>query len=1356
MLRARLITLLLVLTFLSQLVMTPLEAARSTHDLPLATYQLPAMLRGRSVSQLGQFFHMGVSQYQHSSMPSKQPPPISVTTDSSKIHADVSLPATGGAAPDSPTTYRIKDVDETLGGCNPSNGGICRQEGSYPVTLPTGNFWHTFDDLSVPGRGPALHFMRTYNSLPASFNLPAGPLGSPGWTHTYNMDVQWFCENGPACNSYHYVVDQENGSTVLFDHSGTTYSPRNGAHATLISDTSGVLIFTRTQSQEKFIFSCNMNSGGVCSSTGDPVAGKLLKIVDHNNYTTTLSYTTTGTLAGFLNIVTDPAGRSLQMSYSQYGGIWVLTRVQDAIGRHVDFTYDSNHDLRMAADVAGKVSSFTYDSSHHILTMTDPRNGTVTNTYGVGDGMVVQQTDPLSHTLTFDYRQESCFSNFDRTIATSTTTLGFTSVYTTACAEYAGDHRILQATYNPNQPDAATWTYHFDDPAHPWDRTGTQDPLGHVYTATYDTKGNLLTSTDPLNRTTSFAYNTLNQPLVITDARQIPITYTYDIRGNLTSITRPITETGQTITSTFGYDPARPGDVLTATNTLGNKWLFAYNANGYITSSTNPLAATTVYTPDNIGRLLNIRLPSDITPTVFTYNAWGAPTRITDTLGYTTVYTYDGNRNLTNVADPNRRVTTYTYDLANQLNRITQPDGTHSDYGYDADGNVIAQTNALTQTTHYSYDVFERLISSTDPLTRTTVYTYDLASRLTALEDPLARRTTYGYDPANQLTGITYSDGTTPNVAFGYNAVGQRTVMTDGIGTTDYTYDSLGRLTEVQQGNARTVQYQYDLASRLWKLTYPNFGSTGVLTVTHGYDAANRLTSVTDWLTNLTQFGYDPKGNLTSIAYPNGVQARLGYDAANQVITTTQAVTTTPFLSLTYTLDPAGLLASAGEQRGTAVRDQHGYTYDPLNRLTGDDLSVSQTISRTWSYDGATEITQTTYRLNGGDPTISTRTYDAANELKTLIERGSDGPATKDLSFSYDADGNRTQQVNHLTSSTTNYSYDQADRLIDFANGLVEKTYSYNGDGLRLQKTNAGIGLPQTIDYTWDVGAGLPLLLQDNTASYIYGPGGLLIEQITAGGTPYYYHTDRLGSVRALTNGSGTVVNTTDYDAYGQPTSTSGSVANPFGYAGEYTDSETGFLYLRARYYDPATQQFLTVDPLLAATAQAYNYAGGNPLNATDPSGRRWSVEGGGTGGDFAGAQGAYGGGGYIPLDLIIKGIIVTSGAYAVYQTIQAGQQCAVALQNWWNSKQATTVAMKGEYIPPGLSGDKRYKYRQAIHRYKKDLPSDFKIPRYIADAIADAIKNGSSAIEAADNAPALPGVDYDDPENPPDWSEGH
>ncbi|MGI8824587.1 MAG: RHS repeat-associated core domain-containing protein [Chloroflexota bacterium] len=101
----------------------------------------------------------------------------------------------------------------------------------------------------------------------------------------------------------------------------------------------------------------------------------------------------------------------------------------------------------------------------------------------------------------------------------------------------------------------------------------------------------------------------------------------------------------------------------------------------------------------------------------------------------------------------------------------------------------------------------------------------------------------------------------------------------------------------------------------------------------------------------------------------------------------------------------------------------------------------------------------------------------------------------------------------------------------------------------------------------------------------------------------YYYYQDQLGSTRALLDGSGNTVDTYAHNPYGNLSSSTGSVANPFKYAGQYTDAESGLQYLRARYYDPSTQQFLTVDPLTAETGQAYSYAGDNPVNAVDPSG---------------------------------------------------------------------------------------------------------------------------------------------------------
>jgi RHS repeat-associated protein len=108
-------------------------------------------------------------------------------------------------------------------------------------------------------------------------------------------------------------------------------------------------------------------------------------------------------------------------------------------------------------------------------------------------------------------------------------------------------------------------------------------------------------------------------------------------------------------------------------------------------------------------------------------------------------------------------------------------------------------------------------------------------------------------------------------------------------------------------------------------------------------------------------------------------------------------------------------------------------------------------------------------------------------------------------------------------------------------------------------------------------------------------------EQITTAGVATYLHADQLGSIRMITNTTGTNAGTASYTAYGTRTTT--GTTSAFGYAGQYTDTETGLQWDRARYYDPTTAQFLTVDPLAAATGARYSYASGNPITGADPTG---------------------------------------------------------------------------------------------------------------------------------------------------------
>lgn len=100
-----------------------------------------------------------------------------------------------------------------------------------------------------------------------------------------------------------------------------------------------------------------------------------------------------------------------------------------------------------------------------------------------------------------------------------------------------------------------------------------------------------------------------------------------------------------------------------------------------------------------------------------------------------------------------------------------------------------------------------------------------------------------------------------------------------------------------------------------------------------------------------------------------------------------------------------------------------------------------------------------------------------------------------------------------------------------------------------------------------------------------------------------YLHHDQAGSTRLLTGSTGAVTGKCTYGAYGTPTC-EGTATTPLGYGAQYTSSDTGLIYMRARVYDPATAQFLTVDPEVGTTRAPYNYAGDNPLNTGDPSGR--------------------------------------------------------------------------------------------------------------------------------------------------------
>jgi RHS repeat-associated protein len=385
-----------------------------------------------------------------------------------------------------------------------------------------------------------------------------------------------------------------------------------------------------------------------------------------------------------------------------------------------------------------------------------------------------------------------------------------------------------------------------------------------------------------------------------------------------------------------------------------------------------------------------------------------------------------------------------------------------------------------------------------------------------------------------------------------------------------------------RKSDARHISYGYDDANNVISITYPGASHT----VTETYNPMNELATVTDWNSKETQFGYDADGNLTSITYPNGVTDTRAYNAADQLNSITDALSGTTFMSFSYSRDDAGQVTSETDT-GTPGAGTATSTYNSMNDLTANN-------GNSYSYSSAQNLTTS--------PSGETEQYNADDEAcwQGTGSGACSSPPSGATTYSYSNEGNRIATM-PSSGTSDSYTYNMANELTGVVPSSGSFTsYVYDGNGLLQSETTAS-----TTNYTWNVQGSLPLLLSDGTNYYIYGPGDNPIEQIAvSGGATSYLLADELGSVRAITNSSGTTTATFTYDAWGNETGSTGSATTPFGFAGQYLDSASGFYYLRARWYDAVTGAFVSVDPEAAATESPYGYADNNPLDDVDPLGK--------------------------------------------------------------------------------------------------------------------------------------------------------
>lgn len=430
------------------------------------------------------------------------------------------------------------------------------------------------------------------------------------------------------------------------------------------------------------------------------------------------------------------------------------------------------------------------------------------------------------------------------------------------------------------------------------------------------------------------------------------------------------------------------------------------------------------------------------------------------------------------------RVWTWTYNAAGQVLTANDPPGNVTTYTYHS-----STTASVTQGDLASITSAVPALGVPAHVTQFTEY--DAAGRLKKMIDPNGLETTLTYYPRGWLASRT---------------VGSNTGSPE---TTNYTYDNVGQLTFVTQPDGSTIQYHYDAAHRLWKIsdglghsityTLDNMGNrtaeqyrdgSGQLarSLTREYDALNRIKYDRGGSTPTpeTQYGYDNQGNLKKITDPLTRVTDNDYDALNRLIKVTDAQTPTRGIT-EYGYD--------GQDNLTTVKDPKGltttYTYSGLGDLK---TQVSpDTGTTTFTHDVAGNVlTKTDARS-----VTATYTYDALNRVTTISYPAVGTDPAETVTYVYDTCTNGKGRLCSLTdkTGTTTYTYDQKGRVTakSQTNGSLTQTvgYGYNSAG---QLTTMTYPSGRVVTYTYTNGRPVSVAVNGKTVlnSAVYEPFGPL------------------------------------------------------------------------------------------------------------------------------------------------------------------------------------------------------------------------------------------------------------------------
>jgi RHS repeat-associated protein len=656
---------------------------------------------------------------------------------------------------------------------------------------------------------------------------------------------------------------------------------------------------------------------------------------------------------------------------------------------------------------------------------------------------------------------------------------------------------------------------------------------------------------------------------------------------------------------------------------LGNRRVLTRDARGHVTR----------FVHDDIGRVAKTVF-DDGTFTYSDYDELGRRTNQIDQAGRLRRFEYDKGGRLTavtlpDVNDPENSDTPthpryeYEYDDYSNLTLIRDKVKLDRDTG-QIDANSARETK-------FTYNEFNLQASRTLPNGKTEYKYYNQKAQLIKAVDFKGQVTAYTYGHPNVPGAVHYqrfyrdesyyqSSPNDPNLSFEftYDKLGRKTaVEVNDEGQTcvySYDYDSHGRVEYIftPDGN---IRYDYsDITGRVKSVYTP--AGTADTEVDYYYDELGRLAEVEAVQLNdqdandITAYTYNAVGSLATVTYANGNLAQYTYNTLNRLTNLTNWQTpakATALSSYQYTLSPDGQRKAVTEVTSEGTTNIN-WSYDKLNRLTVEDYNApgdANDFDHEYVYDLVGNRTKKIVDVN----LVTTYSYNTTDQLEY------ETTDSNSIVYSYDDNGALVFKDSDTDANVT-YAYNLRRRLskVEIENAEIVE-YLYNPDGIRVHTDVNDSGSLTTTKHIIDTQnhTGYAQVLKEvGDSNTVYVTGLDVVAQATGASNPQYFLYDGHGSVRALANNAGSVLEHYNYQAYGTLHNFAGTPTTNMLYAGEMHDPYTTQYYLRARWYTPGVGRFGTMDPyrgkyLDPQTLHKYSYVHNNPVNGVDPTGRLFS-----------------------------------------------------------------------------------------------------------------------------------------------------